>query len=343
MSQSDVTIVVNVRERFGLTQRSLENLYETMGGDHPLVYVDVNSPRKVQHYLQQAALERRFDLVRVNEYISPNHARNIGLERVKTKYVVFVDNDVFMAPNWLAPLVECADETGAWAVGPLYMERGGAAAAQAGQYTASPEDLVHMAGGQVVLKGEWGRRECVQTQRHFRKKLGEVQKNYSREPCDLIEFHCALVRRDAFDRVGKLDEKLMTTREHIDFCLRIREAGGAVYFEPRSVITYATPPPFALSDLPYFCLRWSDVWTRSTLSHFADKYGLDPAYVARMKKNSERRQALVTRPLRATAERFFGPRGGKAVQKAVEILEPKANSVLVKALSPASYRSMLER
>jgi len=339
--ESDVTIIVNVRERFGLTQASLESLYQTMGGNYPLIYVDVNSPRKVQRYVQRAAAERKFDLVRVDENISPNHARNIGFKRAKTKYVVFVDNDVFMAPDWLRPLVECAEATGAWAVGPLYMERGGAAAAQSGQYMASPEDLVHMAGGEIVIKGEWGRRECIQTQRHFRKKLGEMQRNYTREKCDLIEFHCALIRRDAFEKVGGLDEKLMTTREHIDFCLRIREAGGTVYFEPRSVITYATPPPFALSDLPYFLLRWSDTWTHATLSHFAEKYGLDPVYVDRVKKTTERRQALLAQPLLARAEKLFGPRGGQVVKKAVEVLEPKANAVLVKALSPASYRSML--
>jgi hypothetical protein len=47
------------------------------------------------------------------------------------------------------------------------------------------------------------------------------------------------------------------------------------------------PPPFALSDIPYFLLRWSEEWTRSSLEHFAapkleDVFGIwqSPAAIA---------------------------------------------------------------
>ncbi len=51
-------------------------------------------------------------------------------------------------------------------------------------------------------------------------------------------------------------------------------AGGSVYLEPESVITYLTPPPLALSDLPYFMLRWSHSWNTATLHHFQSKWKL---------------------------------------------------------------------
>jgi hypothetical protein len=82
------------------------------------------------------------------------------------------------------------------------------------------------------------------------------------------------VRADAFQKVGYLDEKLFSVHEHIDFCLSVKQAGGSVYLEPRSVATYIPSPPYDWSDLPYFMIRWSDEWNAATAEHFCDKWGI---------------------------------------------------------------------
>ncbi|MEO1342314.1 MAG: glycosyltransferase family A protein, partial [Cyanobacteria bacterium J06635_13] len=114
-----VTIVVTPRERFSCTSRSLESIYQHTQIPFNLIYVDGNSPGKVARYLQQQAQAKNFHHLRTNYYLSPNHARNLGLEHVTTKYVVFVDNDVVVSPGWLSQLVQCAESTSATVVGPL--------------------------------------------------------------------------------------------------------------------------------------------------------------------------------------------------------------------------------
>jgi hypothetical protein len=60
----------------------------------------------------------------------------------------------------------------------------------------------------------------------------------------------------------------------------IRNAGGTVWFEPSSVVTYVPPPPVHITDLPYFLLRWSNDWTTRGRARFAEKWKLcadDPA------------------------------------------------------------------
>jgi hypothetical protein len=47
-----------------------------------------------------------------------------------------------------------------------------------------------------------------------------------------------LVRRDAFDRVGGFDERFFLYFEDIDFCLRLRAAGGRIYFDPSVTILH---------------------------------------------------------------------------------------------------------
>jgi GT2 family glycosyltransferase len=110
------------RERFNYTRASLEALYRYTDRPLRVVYVDGGSPSRVQRYLESAARDRGFDLIRSDGLLAPNHARNLALAKVRTKYAVFIDNDVIVGPGWLPPLVRCAEETNAAVVGPLVCE-----------------------------------------------------------------------------------------------------------------------------------------------------------------------------------------------------------------------------
>ena len=83
-----------------------------------------------------------------------------------------------------------------------------------------------------------------------------------------------LVRRSIFDRIGPLDEGMLNTREHLDFCLEVLRTGATIYFEPEAVVTYVPGPPFAVSDIGFYMLRWSDDWERRSLAHFGRKWDL---------------------------------------------------------------------
>lgn len=317
------TIVVVPRERFSLADKSLENILELTEPPYELVYVDGNSPGPLRSFLQTKAAEHGFRLVRTDHYLSPNQARNLGLAYVKTKYVVFVDNDLFVTPGWLSRLVECAEETGAALVGPLY-------------YEGDPADeIIHMAGGDIEITGEAPNRTFATTHRLQRVPVADVPEPLRRQPCDFVEFHCMLARTDIFGEVGLLDEKLMCTREHLDISMRVREAGSEVYFEPTSVVTYRTPPPFAVTDLPFYWLRWSDTWGKISLEHFCQKYGLDDRYAKRVRIMTDRRQK-VFRPVRKVVGRTLGHQAERAVGGAMMLAEREVNKVLVKALTPKS-------
>ncbi len=80
--------------------------------------------------------------------------------------------------------------------------------------------------------------------------------------------HCMLVRSDD-RRLGGLDENMLSTRENIDFCLALQQIGEKVYLEPRSKITYLPPERLKASELPFFALRWSDLWICRVSTIFA--------------------------------------------------------------------------
>jgi glycosyltransferase involved in cell wall biosynthesis len=122
MGDALATVAIVPRERFSFAQRSLENVLAHTPRPFEMLYVDGGSPAHVRDYLRRQADRHEFRLIRTEHYVSPNTARNLAAAAVRTKYVVFIDNDALVSPGWLGPLVDCAEATGAWVVGPIYCE-----------------------------------------------------------------------------------------------------------------------------------------------------------------------------------------------------------------------------
>lgn len=70
-----------------------------------------------------------------------------------------------------------------------------------------------------------------------------------------------LVRRDAFEQVGGFDERFFLYFEDIDFCLRLRHAGGEVWYEPSVTVVHDRGVSAASSNgLARQAYRQSQLW-----------------------------------------------------------------------------------
>jgi GT2 family glycosyltransferase len=290
MSKPEVTIIVVPRERFNYTQQSLESIYQYTEYPFELIYIDGGSPSHIQAYLAAQATEKQFQLIRINSYLSPNQARNIGLRQVTTKYVVFIDNDVVVTPGWLQALVDCAQETGAAIVSPLICQG------------ATLHEEVHCAGGEtgvlVETKGETTRRRIIEKIYKQGRQVVEIYPQIQRQQTGLAEFHCMMVRTEIFEKIGLLDEELLNTKEHVDFCILVTAAGGTIYLEPASLMTYVTGPLVNWSDINYYMLRWSDAWELASLKRLRDKWNLteDDYFKNKYKRLGWRRHMTIIHP-----------------------------------------------
>ena len=288
MTSPIVTIVVVPRERFSYTRQSLISIYQNTELPFKLVYVDGNSPQPVKEYLEVQAKHKEFELIRTNYYLYPNQARNLGLAKVDTEYVVFADNDIAVKPGWLKALIDCAEASNAAVVGPLMC-----------QYEPIHEEI-HCAGGEsrivVDVKGRRRMREKMYRQGHSATKL---RSQMQRGETELCEFHCMLVRTSIFEELGYFDEQMLNTKEHIDFCLDAIAAGYKVYFEPDSLVTYVPVVPLQWSDLHYYMLRWSDDWETKSLTHLRQKWNLaeDSYFKHKYKALGWRRRDTILSPL----------------------------------------------
>jgi GT2 family glycosyltransferase len=316
----EVTIIVVPRERFQFAQESLESLYAATTFPFQLVYVDNNSPKGLRRYLAAQAQQQGFRIVRSDRYLSPNAARNFGLQQVTSRYVVFVDNDVIFAPGWLTALVTCAQETSATVVGSLvcqYRPAHRTVHCAGGEYMAA-EDLEQFVQCQnpASQPGGWSLYEKTYGQNRQLSETGEAQ---SRRPVGFVEFHAMLVQMDFLRQHGPLDEGFCCTKEYLDFAMAVTRAGGTIYLEPASVVTFLTHPPaprLRWIDLPYFWLRWSDTWEQASLQHFQQKWNLSDSryFQKRYKKLGWRRWEELIKP-RMEALTWLGQAGAKRLEK----------------------------
>ena len=317
MQDPTVTIVVVPRERFSCTQASLESIFEHTQYPYKLIYVDGNSPRHIRRYLNSQARARGFQILRTNYYLTPNHARNIGLSQVDSQYLVFCDNDVIVAPGWLTAMVACAEETGASVVGPLMCEK------------EPIHTRIHFAGGEShIVTDIHGKRHLREKMYKQGKQVADIRPTLKRMPTELAEFHCTLVRRDIIDRIGgTLDEAMLNTKEHLDFCMLVAREGGSIYFEPDALVTYVPGPPLEWSDFHYYMLRWSSAWKLASLNRLRQKWNLaeDGYFKTKYKKLNGRRQSTAIKPL---SRALTGGREYKPLTRILKRWEKKLNRFL---------------
>jgi GT2 family glycosyltransferase len=325
VEQPRVTVVVAQRERLSPVRKTLDRLVESLNIPHRLIYIDGGSPRGLARWLREKADEHGFELVRVDRNLAPSEARNLGAGMAETEFVCLIDNDVWVEDGWLERLIACLDETGGAAVGPL---------------TCEGEPLgerVHFAGGSVRIEQENGTRHVKDKMFHAQRKLVNVQDELKREEVTLLELHTMLVRRDVFNAIGGLDEEL-STRYHLDWCLRVAQAGHTMWFEPTAVVHYLPGPPKDWGDAHFYMLRWSDEWERQSLEHFRQKWDLadDEFFRARLGRLGWRRQMTVIDPI--FRKYLPGKLGGAAV-KAVKPPERVLNRIITTRHARARART----
>ncbi len=271
LEQAKVTLIVTPRERFGVARESLQSIFDHTTVPFDLIYVDAAGPKDLSAWIAEQAKARGFQHLSFPRILAPNEARNAGVRRAKTPFVVFIDNDVICSPNWIEPLIVSAESSDADVVAPLTCQG------------LPVHTEIHQAGGlftkdiESFFAAPRGERIIDEVMHHQGRKIDDIPKQLVETQC--CEFHCVLVRRSVFDRIGELDIEMLATKEHLDFCMSVLEHGGTVLLEPRSVVTYLFPNrlrPIAPRDWPFFLVRWSKAWQLRSLDRFKDKWGLKP-------------------------------------------------------------------
>ncbi len=209
----------------------------------------------------------------------------------EVEYICILNNDVTVAPNFLAPLLgalEKNDEVGG--VTPLVAD------------IANP-DVVWALGAEV------DDRTATVTRLHSGEKVFDWR---VAEPfdVDVASGTAFLARRQVFEKAGLLDEAFYLYYEEVEWCLRLRQVGYRILAVPTSVVWHKVSGTLgpASPAIDYYMLRnhlrligchWSGVgrlwpWTRTVLCNLATiaAYTAMPHRGARLPHRNARLLAL---------------------------------------------------
>jgi GT2 family glycosyltransferase len=249
------SIVVSPRERFSALPASLRSLFATIERDVPVVAVEGATPEPIRAELRQLAEERPYKLVSLPYMIKPNEARNTGIAETTTEYVVLADNDIAYEQGWLKALEAHVEKHNSDAVAPLIC-------------IGPPQaTTIHHAGGHLHALRKDDRVQLSEQHRLMNEPVSRLSAQEPEIDIHVCEFHCMMVRRSLLDRMGGLDERLIT-REQMDFALRALALGAKVTFACDAVVTYMAKDDFDKIDLEYHLFRWSDRFVVESMDAF---------------------------------------------------------------------------
>ncbi|MBN1936406.1 MAG: glycosyltransferase family 2 protein [Anaerolineae bacterium] len=172
-----------------------------------------------------AMVEREFpdvQLIRSPENLGFAGGNNLGLRTAHGDYVLLLNSDTLVKPGALQTLIHCMDEhPQAGACGPRLLRSNGTPQPYAFGSDPTIGYLMRRGLGQLVFHRplhNWATDQVQQV--------------------SWISGACMMVRRAAIEQVGLLDENLFMYFEDNDWCLRMRQAGWLVYYDPRAEIVH---------------------------------------------------------------------------------------------------------
>jgi GT2 family glycosyltransferase len=212
MSKPTTSIVVPVHNRASLTRACLSVLVSTLPDDVEIVVVDDGSTDVTPQLL--ATYGERISVVRHDTAQGFASACNDGAAAAHGRYLVLLNNDTSPQPGWLDALLTHAERY--------------PAAAAVGAKLLFPNDTIQHAG--VVICADRNPRHLYMG---FPSDHPAVNKS---RRFQVVTAACLLLRRDAFDAAGGLDEDFQNGFEDVDLCLRLGQQGHEVWYCHQSVL-----------------------------------------------------------------------------------------------------------
>ena len=218
MTRPTVTVLIAVRDGAPTIGVCLDAI---AGQSYPATSIKVIDDASTDDTVRRVR-ERRdpaIELIELAENVGPAEARNLALRRVTTDYIWIVDADCVPMPDCLAKL--CAVLASDPAIGIV-----------GGPNPQNPRTVTYAAAA-----FDFSNRYLVDP---------------AAPPTDVPYVVGAnmLIRRAVIDQVGSYDSSLRIA-EDFDLCVRARQAGWRVLFEPRAVSEHRHPRSTVASYLRY--------------------------------------------------------------------------------------------
>lgn len=185
-------------------------------------------------------------------------ANNRALKSSRSRFVLLLNPDTVVRPGAFDSMIKFMDDhVDAWAIGPTILN---------GDGSRQHSGVRFPTNWNILVEALFLDRLFPQTE-----LFGEHKELYKHPECsrevDYLQGSCLMVRSDAIERVGGLDERFFMYFEETDWCCRMKKAGGTIRYCPSATIVH-----FGGNQIGHFDERRLVHYHRSLLRFYQKHY-----------------------------------------------------------------------
>lgn len=226
MNLSIIIVNYNTKE---LTRQTLQSIYKYNHNlDFEVIVVDNNSTDDSVDMIKEEF--QQVLLIRNQDNLGFSRANNIGIKKAKGKYILLLNSDTVIMEDTLEVMFN-------------FMESNPNVGA-AGCKVVLPDGSLDKACKRSFPTPQNALYNALKLDKLFphNKKFGEYNLTYLDED-EIHEVDCLvgafmMVRKEAIEEVGLLDENFFMYGEDIDWCYRIKKAGWKIVYYPKTKIIH---------------------------------------------------------------------------------------------------------
>ena len=239
----DCSIVIPVFNKLDLTSQCLTHLATvTDGCSYEVIVVDNASTDGTRSFL--SSLKGDIQIITNDANLGFAKACNQGAKAAKGRYLVFLNNDTIPLEGWLSALMNDIK--------------------QHAEVAIVGSKLLY-ANGTIQHAGVVFSKNCLAPYHLYKGLPSDFNAANMRQEFQAVTAACFLVPKEVFHSVGGFDDQYLNGFEDVDLCLKIRESGRKVIYQPKSVLYHLeeqTPgrknPEAEFNNGRLLMARWAD-------------------------------------------------------------------------------------
>ena len=210
-----VSIIIPNKDQSEALKKCLDSIREkTSYRNYEIIIVENNSEEPETFAFYKKIAGEKIKIVTWEGEFNYSAINNLGVRHARGDYLLLLNNDVeIINGDWLTEMLSHCQRKEVGIVGAkLYY----------------PDNTIQHAGIIIGIGGVAGS-VFVGLPRAF---SGYLHKASIQLDLSAVTAACMLVKRSVFEQVGGLEEKLKVAFNDVDFCLRVREKGYLVVYDP---------------------------------------------------------------------------------------------------------------
>ena len=209
-----ISIIIPNKDQVESLDKCLRSIEKSSYKNYEIIIVENNSTEDETFAYYKKIESDKIRIVYWSDEFNYSAINNFGVKHARGDYLLLLNNDVeVIATDWLEELTANCQRKDVGIVGArLYY----------------PDDTIQHAGIVIGIGGVAGAL-FVGMPRMF---TGYLHKAAIQQDLSAVTAACMMVKRSVYEELGGLEEELKVAFNDVDFCLRAREKGYLVVYDP---------------------------------------------------------------------------------------------------------------